>query len=77
MLYAFQLQNKVPKSRIFFFFFVFFFSNENLLFYKANRVEWRTLMRLLERYEDASEQKLNKKKTSIFFSNNTSLEQRH
>jgi hypothetical protein len=40
-------------------------------------VEWRTLMRLLERYEDASEQKLNKKKTSIFFSNNTSLEQRH
>jgi hypothetical protein len=72
-----NFKTRSPNHASSFFFFVFFFSNENLLFYKANRVEWRTLMRLLERYEDASEQKLNKKKTSIFFSNNTSLEQRH
>jgi hypothetical protein len=35
-------------------------------------VEWRRLVRLLDRYETASGQKLNKEKTSIFFSKNTS-----
>jgi hypothetical protein len=34
-------------------------------------------MRLLEKYEIASSQKLNKAKTSIFFGMNTSPERRH
>jgi hypothetical protein len=49
-----------------------FFADDSLLFCKANSVEWRRLTKLLEEYEIASEQKLNKDKTSIFFSRNTS-----
>jgi hypothetical protein len=49
-----------------------FFADDSLLFCKANSVEWRRLSKLLEDYETASGQKLNKKKTSIFFSRNTS-----
>jgi hypothetical protein len=49
-----------------------FFADDSLLFCKANSVEWRRLMRLLEKYKTASGQKLNKAKTSIFFSRNTS-----
>jgi hypothetical protein len=49
-----------------------FSSDNSLLFCKENSVEWRRLMRLLEKYECASYQKLNKAKTSIFFSRNTS-----
>jgi hypothetical protein len=45
-----------------------FFANDNLLFCKANLVEWRRLSRILEKYEVVSGQKLNKDKTSIFFS---------
>lgn len=54
-----------------------FFADDSSLFCKANSVEWRRLMRLLEKYENASGQKLNKDKTSIFFSRNTSLDRRH
>lgn len=43
-----------------------FFVDDSLLFCKANSVEWRRLVRLLDRYETASGQKLNKEKTSIF-----------
>jgi hypothetical protein len=53
-----------------------FFADDSLLFCKANLVEWRRLMRLLEDYEAASGQKLNKEKTSIFFSRNTSEEKK-
>ena len=44
-----------------------FFADDSLLFCKANSVEWRRLTKILERYEEASGQKLNKDKTSIFF----------
>ena len=53
-----------------------FFADDSLLFCKANSVEWRRLMRILEDYEAASGQKLNEDKTSIFFSRNTSMEKR-
>jgi hypothetical protein len=46
--------------------------DDSLLVYKANLVEWRRLTKLLEDYEVTSRQKLNKEKTSIFFSRNTS-----
>jgi hypothetical protein len=46
----------------------FFFTDDSLLFYKANLVEWRRLTRILDKYEGAYGQKLNKKKFSIFFS---------
>jgi ribonuclease HI len=42
-----------------------------LLFCKANSVEWRRLMRILEIYEKGSGQKLNLQKTAILFSRNT------
>jgi hypothetical protein len=53
-----------------------FFADDSLLFCKANSVEWRRLTKILERYEEASGQKLNKTKTSIIFSRNTSQEKR-
>jgi ribonuclease HI len=53
-----------------------FFADDSLLFCKANSVEWRRLTKILERYEEASGQKLNKDKTSIIFSRNTSQEKR-
>jgi hypothetical protein len=46
-----------------------FFADDSILFCKANLREW-----LLERYERASGQKINREKTSIFFSKNTSPE---
>lgn len=49
-----------------------FFANDNLLFCKAKESELRYLQQVLEDYERASGQKLNKEKTSIFFSRNTS-----
>lgn len=42
-----------------------FFADDSLLFCKVNSVEWRRITRLLERYEEASGQRLNKNKTSI------------
>lgn len=53
-----------------------FFANDSLLFCKANSMEWRRLTQILGRYEMASGQKLNKEKTSIFFSHNTSQSKR-
>jgi hypothetical protein len=53
-----------------------FFADDSLLFCKANQVKWRRLMRLLEKYENASGKRLNKEKISIFFSKNTSPSQR-
>ena len=53
-----------------------FFADDSLLFGKANSVEWRRLTKILDKYEEASGQKLNKEKTSLFFSHNTSGEKR-
>jgi hypothetical protein len=53
-----------------------FFADDSLLFCKANSVEWRRITNILEKYEEASGQKLNKDKTSIFFSRNTSPEKK-
>ena len=54
-----------------------FFTDDSLLFCKANSVEWRRLTKILEKYEMASGQLLNKDKTSSFFSRNTSDEKRN
>jgi hypothetical protein len=48
-----------------------FFADDNLLFCKANLVEWRRLMRSLGVYEVGTRKKLNLQKTSILFSRNT------
>jgi hypothetical protein len=53
-----------------------FFTDDSLLFCKANSVEWQRLTKLLEDYEVAYGQKLNKEKTSIFFSWNTRVEKK-
>jgi hypothetical protein len=54
-----------------------FFADNNLLFCKANSVEWHRLTKILEKYEKASGQKLNRDKTSIFFSRNTCLNKKN
>jgi hypothetical protein len=48
-----------------------FFAYNSLLFCKANIKEWSNLQHVLDIYEQASGQRLNKEKTSIFFSRNT------
>lgn len=48
-----------------------FFADDSLLFCKANSIEWSQLYHLLDLYELASGQRLNKDKTSIFFSSKT------
>jgi hypothetical protein len=50
------------------------FADDSLLFCKANMFEWARIQQLLDIYEKASGQKLNKEKTSIFFSTNTRRE---
>lgn len=49
-----------------------FFADDNFLFCKANTAEWGHLQEVLDTYEHVLRQKLNKKKTPIFFSKNTS-----
>jgi hypothetical protein len=51
-----------------------FFADDSLLFWKANLREWRHIEEILELYELASGQKINREKTSIFFSKNTTSE---
>lgn len=48
------------------------FADDSLLLSKATLIECRYLLHLLELYEMASRQKINKSKTSIFHSLNTS-----
>ncbi|KAF5447955.1 hypothetical protein F2P56_033465 [Juglans regia] len=50
------------------------FADDSLLFCKANSLEWSRLLFVLSLYENASGQHLNKEKTSIHFSRNTSHE---
>jgi len=53
-----------------------FFADDSILFCGANLREWRCIQELLEIYEMASGQKVNKEKSSIFFSKNTKHEVR-
>jgi hypothetical protein len=48
-----------------------FFADDSFLFCKADTVEWYCVQKVLDDYEKASGQKLNKGKTSLFFSRNT------
>jgi hypothetical protein len=52
------------------------FANDSLLFCKANSVEWKRLMTILECYKATSRQKLNLQKTSLFFNRNTDATRR-
>ncbi|KAF5444913.1 hypothetical protein F2P56_034005 [Juglans regia] len=47
------------------------FADDCILFCTANKEEWRQLESILGCYEVASRQKLNKQKTSVYFSSNT------
>lgn len=51
-----------------------FFADDNLLFCKANIPEWIQIREVLDIYERASGQKLNKDMTFMFFSRNTNQE---
>jgi hypothetical protein len=53
-----------------------FFADDSLLFCRANLREWGRIQELLAIYEKVLGQKLNRDKTSIFFSRNTPLEDR-
>ena len=52
----------------------YFFANDSLPFCKADLTHWEQLSRILDNYEQALGQILNKEKTAIFFSRNTPLE---
>ena len=48
-----------------------FFADDSLLFCRSNLAQWCNLLAILQSYEEASGQKMNTNKTSIFFSKNT------
>lgn len=48
-----------------------FFADDSLIFCKASLEECDALPKVLQVYEKASSQQLNRAKTSLFFSNNT------
>ena len=50
------------------------FADDCIFFYKASTEEGLKVTKILEDYERESEQKLNKEKTSLFFSKNTKVE---
>ncbi len=52
------------------------FADDSLLFAEAEQRESRTLLEILKLYEESSGQKINMRKTSIFFSKNTKEEKR-
>jgi hypothetical protein len=51
-----------------------FFEDDSLLFCRANVLEWNQIQEVLEVHEQASGKKLNRDKTSIFFSKNAKRE---
>jgi hypothetical protein len=53
-----------------------FFADDSLIFCKANQVEWRRLLNILDIYERGYGQKINLNKTVVFFSCNTCLSRR-
>jgi hypothetical protein len=48
-----------------------FFADDSVLFCKASPQEWGNIQAILDLYESASGQKLNRDKTSLLFSKNT------
>lgn len=54
-----------------------FFADDNIVFCRANTMEWREIQSLLDIYEEALGQGINKHKTNIFFSSNTDRELRN
>ena len=48
-----------------------FFADDSLLFCKANPQECGNVLKILAEYEEVSGQKINKEKTSLFFSKST------
>lgn len=50
------------------------FADDCLLFCRATFQEWSNIMQLIQRYEQASGQKINSSKTAIYFSRNTRAE---
>ena len=48
-----------------------FFADDNLLFCRANDHESGAILEVLDKYEQASSQQINRDKTQIFFSTNT------
>ena len=51
-----------------------FFIDDSLIFCKATISECESLQRIFQVYENASGQQLNRAKSSLFFSTNTSME---
>lgn len=54
-----------------------FFANDSIIFYRATIEDHFNLEKILETYEQALGQQLNKDRTSLFFSRNTSLDIQH
>ena len=52
------------------------FADDNIVFCRASMEECDRLIKVLEEYDGDSGQKLNKEKTSLFFSKNTPRETR-
>ena len=48
-----------------------FFADDSLIFCRATKEEFSNLQRVLEAYEQASGQQLNREKTSLFSNSNT------
>ncbi|KAK9991789.1 hypothetical protein SO802_026774 [Lithocarpus litseifolius] len=53
------------------------FADDSLLFCRANMEECGKVMEILNMYKEASRQKVNRGKTSLFFSKNTSTDLKH
>ncbi|XP_042974832.1 uncharacterized protein LOC122306468 [Carya illinoinensis] len=51
-----------------------FFADDSMIFCKASTLEWRRMLGMLTTYEQASGQLLNKEKSAIYFSRNTTSE---
>jgi hypothetical protein len=51
-----------------------FFADDSLLFCRANISQWNSLSSILKKYEEASGQRLNSNKTTLFFSKNATME---
>lgn len=49
-----------------------FFADDNIIFCRANTNKWQVVQSLLDTYKAASDQRINKHKTRIFFNLNTS-----